>query len=86
MSKEEKYLSLYDFLGRAAGPKLGAEVKKYAVEQGIPTKTKEVPHSGYTGQILTYPVQFLELYFRTPIEFMGEQSENLTNLTDGCDL
>ena len=74
MREEHEYLSLYEFLGRAAGPKLGAEVKKYADQNDVPFKMKEVPHSGYKGMVLTYSKVFLEFYFRHPTD--TSHSEN----------
>tara|TARA_R110000822_G_scaffold298443_1_gene421151 strand:+ start:581 stop:829 length:249 start_codon:yes stop_codon:yes gene_type:complete len=66
MTKQDDYLSLYDYLGRAAGPSTGESVKKYADENGVPFSTKQINNGGYKGTILTYPKSFLELYFREP--------------------
>jgi hypothetical protein len=66
MTKQDDYLSLYDYLGRASGMTLGTEVKKYADENGIPFSTKHITQGGYDGKVLTYPKSFLELYFREP--------------------
>tara|TARA_R110000803_G_scaffold85165_3_gene151435 strand:+ start:404 stop:628 length:225 start_codon:yes stop_codon:yes gene_type:complete len=63
MEEEVEYLSLYDYLGRAAGPKLGLSVAAEAMEKGVSPKQKVVEHSGYDGKILTYPKQFLVDYF-----------------------
>jgi len=75
--KKDEYLSLYEYLGRAAGPLLGSEVKKYADMQGIPFELKRVANPNYTGNVIVYPKPFLELYFRTPSEM-----EKLTEIKD----
>ena len=61
-----EYLSLYDYLGRAAGEKLGAEVAAVASQQGILTLTREISNPKFTGTVLLYPKDFLEFYFREP--------------------
>ena len=64
--KKDDYMSLYDYLGKAAGGELGIAVKKYADEQGVPFGLKQIEQGGYKGNILIYPKSFLELYFREP--------------------
>lgn len=59
----EKYLSLYDFLGRAAGSDLGIKVAAAAAAQGVQLQERQVSNPKYTGKIVTYPVSFLENYF-----------------------
>jgi len=61
-----EYLSLYDFLGKAAGEKLGGEVKAEADKRGVPFQIREVSNPKYTGKVLLYPLDFLEFYFREP--------------------
>ena len=39
---EEEYVSLFDYLGKPAGEKLGYEVASAAGKAGEPTKTKMV--------------------------------------------
>lgn len=73
-----EYLSLYDFLGRAAGPKLGEEVKQYADEQFVPFKIREINNPKFTGKVILYPKNFLELYFREP--YMEHQDEPTDDL------
>ena len=77
MENKNEYLSLYDYLGKAAGPKLGAEVKKYVDENNIPFSKKHITQGGYDGNVLTYPKSFLELYFRQPTD--TSHSENPTD-------
>ena len=59
-----EYLSLYDFLGKAADEKLGWEVATEAALRGIETKTREISNPKFTGTVLLYPKDFLEFYFR----------------------
>jgi hypothetical protein len=59
------FMSLYDYLGRAAGGELGKVVYKRAKELNIPTSTTEVKNSKYEGKIILYPKSFLEEYFNT---------------------
>ena len=57
-------MSLYDYLGRPAGSKLGLEVAEAAREMGIAPGKRFVKNPGYTGMIMTYPEEFLKLYFK----------------------
>jgi len=59
-----EYLSLYDFLGKAAGEDLGKEVASEARKQGIEIKIREISNPKFTGNVLLYPKDFLEFYFR----------------------
>ena len=67
VEEKEIMLSLYDFLGKAAGTELGAEVYKESQSKDIKTKvsTREVSNKTYTGRVMLYPKQFLEEYFKT---------------------
>ncbi len=44
-----EYLSLYDYLGHAAGLELGKEVATAAIEAGIRLETREIDNPKYTG-------------------------------------
>ena len=64
--KEEKnmeMISLYDYLGRAAGPDLGKTVATAAAKAGIKSEIREVSHVGYKGPIMLYPTDFLDNFF-----------------------
>jgi hypothetical protein len=76
-----KYLSLYDFLGKAAGEKLGFEVKQEADKQEILTQTREISNPKYTGTVHLYPKEFLEFYFREPDSNLMDELVDL-NLMD----
>jgi hypothetical protein len=61
-----EYLSLYDYLGKPAGGKLGKEVAGAASREGIKLETREISNPRYTGIVYLYPKDFLEFYFRKP--------------------
>lgn len=58
-----EFMSLYDYLGKAAGPELGQEVAQAAVREKVSITTKEVATRTYTGTILMYPRPWLEKFF-----------------------
>ena len=62
-------VSLYDYLGKAAGSKLGKEVNEVAQSKKIPVAIKEVSNAKYTGKIMMYPKSFLDEYFGKNKEF-----------------
>ena len=64
-------LSLYDYLGRAAGSELGKKVADAAVTDKILISKKEVSNPKYKGEILMYPKEWLDKYFKV------EQVDNL---------
>jgi hypothetical protein len=61
--ENENFMSLYDFLGKAAGTELGKEVADEAKEQGQKIITKEVKNKAYTGKVMMYNIDFLTKYF-----------------------
>lgn len=63
--QEQEFMSLYDYLGKAAGKKLGEEVYKNAKSLKIQTKTRDISNSAYTGKVMLYPKPFLDLYFKS---------------------
>ena len=60
---ENQLLSLYDYLGKAAGIELGKKVNEAAKKAGIPQSTREVSNPKYTGRVFTYPKDFLDAFF-----------------------
>jgi hypothetical protein len=66
MNYKMEYLSLYDYLGKAADEELGLEVSMAAKQAGIEIGTKQISNPKYTGEIQMYPKEFLEFYFREP--------------------
>ena len=63
-NKNMEMVSLYDYLGRAAGPELGKQVATAAAKAGVKHEIREVSNSKYTGPIMLYPKSFLDLYFK----------------------
>lgn len=59
----EEFISLYDYLGKAAGPELGKKVAAAAMKNEIPITARIVETKKYTGEILLYPRWFLVHYF-----------------------
>ena len=58
-----KMISLYDYLGHAAGSDLGKKVAYAASKAGIKSEIREVSHVGYKGPIMLYPETFLDNFF-----------------------
>ena len=56
-------ISLYDYLGRAAGPDLGKQVASAAARAGVKHEIREVKHAGWNGPIMLYPKSFLDNFF-----------------------
>tara|TARA_B110000503_G_scaffold94813_1_gene142768 strand:- start:712 stop:963 length:252 start_codon:yes stop_codon:yes gene_type:complete len=56
-------MSLYDYLGHAAGPDLGKSVASSAAKQKIKMETRTVANKKYTGPVMLYPKYFLDSYF-----------------------
>ena len=66
-NKREKIMemvSLYDYLGRAAGSDLVKQVATAAAKAGIKHEIREVSNPKYKGPIMLYPKSFLDLYFK----------------------
>ena len=57
-------VSLYDYLGRAAGPELGQEVANEARSAGVKGEIREVSNPKYRGPVMLWPTAFLDLYFK----------------------
>ena len=56
-------MSLYDYLGHAAGPELGKQVASAAAKAGVKGEIREVNHVGWNGPIMLYPKSFLDNFF-----------------------
>lgn len=78
----ENYLSLYEYLGRAAGSQLGKEVAKKAYDSGVTIQTHEVSNPKYEGQILKYPKTFLDEYFGNSNNKQAQGTESLGSVHD----
>ena len=64
--EDKNFMSLYDFLGHAAGTELGKEVATEAKKQGQKFIMKEVKNKTYTGKVMMYDIDFLTKYFTKP--------------------
>jgi len=65
--KREKIMqmmSLYDYLGHAAGSELGRQVAEAASMSRVKSEMREVSNPKYTGKVMLYPKAFLDLYFK----------------------
>lgn len=58
-------LSLYDYLGYAAGGNLGKEVAEAAIKSQVKIETREVSNPKYSGKVMLYPENFLKEYFQS---------------------
>lgn len=59
------YMSLFDYLGKAAGTQLGAEVWTVAYGGKVPILSKFIKTKTYKGKVNLYPLDFLEDFFQT---------------------
>lgn len=63
---QNNMLSLYDYLGRAAGKNLGLEVATYARQQNTKIETRQISNPLYTGTVNLYTEDFLLSFFNNP--------------------
>jgi hypothetical protein len=57
-------LSLYDYLGHAAGPELGKQVAEYAKIKQAPKSQRHVENIKYKGVVYLYTKEFLDEFFK----------------------
>jgi hypothetical protein len=57
-------VSLYDYLGHAAGSELGQKVATAARQAGVKGEMREVSNPVYKGPVMLWPRAFLDLYFK----------------------
>ena len=77
--KEEKQeeqkpymMSLYDYLGRAAGKTLGGEVFRTAMALKENVEERAISNPAYTGNVHLYRREFLDEYFNKKV-YEGEK-------------
>ena len=58
-------MSLFEYLGYAAGGELGKEVYDTATKLRETIKTQEVSNPKYQGKVMLYRREFLQEYFKT---------------------
>ena len=73
MEKKVEMLSLYDYLGRAAGSKLGKKVSDYAVIRKQKYQVKNIENPAYQGEIMMYSKEFLDEYFKVEKIFLSKE-------------
>ena len=61
---DDTLMSLYDYLGKAAGVQLGKEVYIVAINNKIPYNSRQVSNPKYEGIVMLYPKWFLDEYFK----------------------
>lgn len=60
---QEDLVSLYDYLGYAAGGTLGKEVAEAAIKAKETIGKREVSNKKYTGSVMLYRKAFLKEFF-----------------------
>ena len=56
-------MSLFDYLGRPAGPEFGQRVAAAAAQNKVKFETRHVSTKTYTGDVMLYPKNFLDNFF-----------------------
>lgn len=70
-------LSLYDYLGYAAGSELGELVYSYAKLRKVKVGSRQVETSKYKGKVLLYNKEFLDETFKTQDLFVNKITVNV---------
>lgn len=63
--EETGLISLYDYLGYAAGGELGKQVATAAGKANEKIGRREISNTRYKGEVLLYRREFLQEYFKT---------------------
>jgi len=58
-----EFISLYDYLKKAAGNELGRKVARCAASKNVPHQIRHVSNPKYTGEVMLYPPEFLDSFF-----------------------
>jgi len=74
-------VSLYDYLGRAAGKSLGGEVFRTAMALRENIEEKAISNPAYTGNVHLYRREFLDEYFKKKV-YEGEVEPSLGDRQD----
>ena len=77
--QKTEMLSLYDYLGHAAGKKLGEQVAAYAKLRKAKFGTKSISNPAYQGEVMVYTKRFLDECFSAKRVFTPVQ-EDLTEI------
>lgn len=68
-------LSLYDYLGQAAGPQLGKQVAEYAKIVKAKCETRFVSNPKYSGEVMLYTEEFLNDFFENTSGYRANRSK-----------
>jgi len=79
MSSKTEMMSLYDYLGRPAGSKLGEQVAAYATLRKAKFGTRTIDNPSYQGEVMLYTKEFLDECFNAKKLFEPKQ-EDLTEI------
>ena len=71
-------ISLYDYLGHAAGAELGKQVAEYASLRKAKFETRKVTNPRYTGRVMLYERSFLDEFFKVQSVIGTNRSQNNT--------
>lgn len=61
--EQGQLISLFDYLGHAAGTELGKKVHQAAVKLKEPIQTRQINNIRYKGSVCLYRREFLKEYF-----------------------
>ncbi len=77
-----KMLSLFDYLGHAAGKELGDKVAKYARIRKVKHSIRYVANPKYCGPVMLYDKEFLDEYFQAKQVFEDHTEINTQLIED----
>jgi hypothetical protein len=75
-------MSLFDYLGQAAGSELGKQVAEYAKIRNAKHSIRYVSNPSYSGEVMLYEKEFLDEYFGAKRLFEEDYTEINTQLTE----
>ena len=75
-----KMISLFDYLGYAAGNELGKQVSEYGKIRKTAFDSREVNNRKYKGKVLLYTKEFLDEFFAVKTLFSNTPTEDLTEI------
>jgi len=79
---EIKLLSLYDYLGRAAGSQLGKQVASYAKIRKTKYGSRKVSNPSFQGDVLLYTKEFLDEFFAVQKIFSSPDYTEINTLLE----
>ena len=64
ISSNEEFISLFDYLGKAAGSELGKQVYNFAKYAKAQIRTRQISNPKFTGEIMLYKREVLNTFFQ----------------------